>query len=134
MDGVDNNCNGKVDYFDAACGGNIDDDNDGLSNGEETWFYKTSPDKPDTDDDGLDDGIEAAYWRENWNTDPDGDHIVNLLDPDSDNDGLIDTTGEKEKNLPVPPAQCLPCQPACRNCQRREHHAGIYSPSNHTSD
>jgi hypothetical protein len=101
MDGVDNNCNGKVDYFDAACGGNIDDDNDGLSNGEETWFYKTSPDKPDTDDDGLDDGIEAAYWRENWNTDPDGDHIVNLLDPDSDNDGLND--GDEVKLLHTNP-------------------------------
>ncbi len=89
-DGMDNNCDGIFDYFDAACGGEEDDDKDGLTNGEETWFYNTSIGKPDTDDDGLDDGIEVLYWGENWSADVDNDTLVNLLDQDSDNDGIND--------------------------------------------
>jgi hypothetical protein len=90
LDGVDNNCNGLLDYFDSDCGGNVDDDGDGLSNGEEIWLYETSLDNPDTDNDGLADGIEAYYWKENWSQDLDNDYTANLLDPDSDNDGLDD--------------------------------------------
>ena len=36
------------------------------------------------------DGDEADYWGPNWDADPDADGLVNLLDPDSDNDGLND--------------------------------------------
>jgi hypothetical protein len=89
-DGVDNNCDLKIDGADEACGGNIDSDNDGLSDEDETNIYLSDPNNPDTDNDGLDDGIELTYWGADWNTDPDNDLFVNLLDQDSDNDGLID--------------------------------------------
>ena len=67
-----------------------DTDNDGLSDNEEMYIYFSDPNNSDTDGDGLSDGIEVTYWGADWNSDPDGDGIVNLLDPDSDNDGLID--------------------------------------------
>jgi hypothetical protein len=90
-DGLDNNCNGAIDFLDPDCdGNNVDDDADGLSNGDEIWLYGTSINNPDTDGDGLNDGTEASYWGENWSSDIDGDQLVNLLDNDSDNDGIDD--------------------------------------------
>jgi len=67
-----------------------DTDNDGLRDFEEELTYLSDPNESDTDGDGLDDGIEVTYWYTDWNGDPDGDQLVNLLDPDSDNDGLSD--------------------------------------------
>jgi hypothetical protein len=67
-----------------------DADGDGISDADETNVYGTNPNIADTDADGLDDGAELSYWGANWNGDPDADGLVNLLDPDSDNDGLLD--------------------------------------------
>jgi hypothetical protein len=67
-----------------------DADGDGISDADEINVYGTNPNIADTDADGLDDGAELSYWGASWNGDPDGDGLVNLLDPDSDNDGLLD--------------------------------------------
>lgn len=58
-------------------GGDIDSDNDGLTDIEEAK-YGTDPFNPDTDGDGLTDGEEVKIYH----TDP--------LNPDSDFDGLTD--------------------------------------------
>jgi hypothetical protein len=68
----------------------IDTDADGISDSDEINIYGTNPNLADTDADGLDDGAELSYWGANWNGDPDADGLINLLDPDSDNDGLLD--------------------------------------------
>ena len=64
----------------------LDDDKDGLTNGEEKAIG-SDPKDADSDDDGVKDGDEA-----NPSDDSDGDHVINVLDPDSDNDGLADGT------------------------------------------
>ena len=85
-DNIDNDClNG-----DLICQESSDNDNDGLSYGQEVNIYLSNPHNSDTDGDGLADGIEFLYWETDWNADPDGDLLINLLDPDSDNDGLKD--------------------------------------------
>ncbi|NHJ03873.1 MAG: hypothetical protein EAX90_03555 [Candidatus Heimdallarchaeota archaeon] len=88
-----------------------DTDNDGLTDGEEVKYvldssiewengYGTDPLNPDTDGDLIPDGEEVDYWKtqyyidwndfSNWFEDYDGDSIINLLDSDSDNDGIDD--------------------------------------------
>ncbi|MCK5438270.1 MAG: hypothetical protein KAI90_09650, partial [Desulfobulbaceae bacterium] len=67
-------------------------DGDGISDSDETDVYGTNPEMADTDNDNINDGDELAYWGPNWNDDFDSDGILNLLDPDSDNDGVIDGT------------------------------------------
>jgi hypothetical protein len=67
-----------------------DTDGDGLTNAEEVLRYGTDPAAADTDQDGLNDGEEVQFWRVMWNADPDGDGLINLLDLDSDNDGVLD--------------------------------------------
>ena len=64
----------------------LDDDSDGLTNGEEEEIG-SDPKDADSDDDGVKDGDEA-----NPSDDTDGDKLINVLDPDSDNDGLADGT------------------------------------------
>jgi hypothetical protein len=54
----------------------------------------TDPDDSDSDDDGILDNLEPG-----WNSDPDGDTLVNAADYDSDNDGLPDGL---EQGLTVP--------------------------------
>jgi outer membrane protein OmpA-like peptidoglycan-associated protein len=61
-----------------------DSDNDGVTDAEEAR-EGSNPDDADTDDDGVLDGNEH-----NWNLDTDGDGLINVLDPDSDNEGLTD--------------------------------------------
>jgi outer membrane protein OmpA-like peptidoglycan-associated protein len=61
-----------------------DRDQDGRSDAEEQ-LAGSDPDDADTDDDGVLDGDEH-----NWNLDTDGDGLINVLDPDSDNEGLPD--------------------------------------------
>ena len=85
-----------------------DFDEDGLSDADENTLYHTDPTIADTDGDGINDATEMAFWRKAWNLDYDGDGLINLLDPDSDNDGFLD--GEEmnaasnpgnEKSIPV---------------------------------
>ncbi|MFX1606083.1 MAG: hypothetical protein ACFFDD_09255, partial [Promethearchaeota archaeon] len=61
-----------------------DTDFDLLLDGEEIQ-YGTDPLDADTEDDQLNDGSEP-----DWNVDTDGDSLINALDPDSDNDLLLD--------------------------------------------
>jgi MYXO-CTERM domain-containing protein len=63
-----------------------DTDGDGLVDPSEE-FVGSNPNDADTDDDGLIDSDEP-----NWNTDTDGDGLLNVFDPDSDNDGIFDGT------------------------------------------
>ncbi len=67
-----------------------DTDGDGLTDAEEMATRGTNPYEADTDTDGINDGDELTYWGGNWNADPDGDGLINLLDPDADNDGIRD--------------------------------------------
>ncbi|MBM4370106.1 MAG: OmpA family protein, partial [Deltaproteobacteria bacterium] len=61
-----------------------DTDGDALCDAEEL-LAGLDPRDADRDDDGVADGAEH-----NWNRDPDGDGLLNALDPDSDGDGLPD--------------------------------------------
>jgi hypothetical protein len=67
-----------------------DSDGDGITDIDEITIYGTNPYKADTDGDGITDNQELSYWGASWNADTDGDGIVNLLDPDADNDGIRD--------------------------------------------
>jgi PKD repeat protein len=79
----------------------VDNDGDGLSNELEA-LLGTDPEDIDTDDDGIEDGDEYLYWTFGHNdywidrdvttewTDSDSDGKINILDPDSDGDGLLD--------------------------------------------
>jgi hypothetical protein len=91
----DSNLNGKLDpgetdpttgHGDDDVPGNMDSDNDGLSDDLEV-FLGTDPNDADSDDDGVLDGDEV-----NPADDTDGDGLINALDTDSDNDGLFDGT------------------------------------------
>ncbi len=109
----DNDGDGKPDRFEVEAGGDVladplnpdanrngvldgleqDYDKDGLPDYNETYIYGTDCMVEDTDKDGLDDGKEVEYW---WRrgvdprSDSDGDGIPNILDWDSDNDGMLD--------------------------------------------
>jgi hypothetical protein len=74
----------------------IDADRDGIPDSQERTVYGTDPSRMDTDDDGIGDGVELTYWGVLWNQDFDQDGLVQLLDPDSDNDG--DTDGFEINN------------------------------------
>jgi len=76
----DDDCTTKCDSAEA------DDDQDGLTNGREDELGLDS-DVADTDGDGLSDGLETLGLDD---IDPDGDGLVNALDPDADGDGLLD--------------------------------------------
>jgi len=67
-----------------------DSDDDGITDVEERGIYGTDPYMMDTDEDGIDDGDELAFWGADWNLDYDEDGLNNLLDIDSDNDGVQD--------------------------------------------
>ncbi|WP_462324840.1 GDSL-type esterase/lipase family protein, partial [Desulfoplanes sp.] len=74
----------------------IDADLDLIPDSEEIGIYGTDPSRQDTDDDGIGDGEELAYWGSLWNGDFDRDGLIQILDPDSDNDG--DTDGYEINN------------------------------------
>ena len=88
----------------------VDSDNDGIPNKDEINIYRTDPNKIDTDGDGINDGAEITLWGSDWNTDFDGDGLINLLDPDSDNDGYPD--GSSPPPPASPPALPAPAPPA----------------------
>jgi hypothetical protein len=67
-----------------------DTDRDGLSDADEANIYGTDPGRIDTDGDGMNDGDELRFWGNSWDTDIDGDGLINLMDPDSDGDGISD--------------------------------------------
>jgi hypothetical protein len=79
-----------------------DADGDGLSDSLE-MEYGTDPNSADTDGDGISDKEELDYWQSDWNGDIDGDGIVNILDPDSDNDGVSDGSEINAGSDPVDP-------------------------------
>jgi uncharacterized protein (TIGR03382 family) len=62
--------------------GRLDSDGDGLEDAEEV-AVRTNPNDNDTDDDGIPDGTDGLE-------DTDKDGAIDALDPDSDNDGLLD--------------------------------------------
>lgn len=68
-----------------------DTDGDEIADEDETGLYGTDPNIFDTDGDGMGDGVELAFWGDNWDADYDGDGLINLLDPDADDDGFSDT-------------------------------------------
>lgn len=99
-DGKDNDCDGTVDN---DCG---DADGDGLWDGLEKQLG-SDPNDADSDDDGALDGEESAF-----DTDSDGDGVINVLDTDSDNDGIFDGTEMgKTCNNPATQAQLGHCRP-----------------------
>jgi outer membrane protein OmpA-like peptidoglycan-associated protein len=111
----DPNGNGRIDanerdpnYFFDDDPAPADDDGDGLTNDEETTVG-SNPDDADTDDDGTLDGDEH-----NWSVDTDGDGLINVLDPDSDNDELTDgteqgvTDAERHPDTSVPAGNFRP--------------------------
>lgn len=67
-----------------------DTDRDGLTDVRETTVYGTDPTKADSDGDGINDGDEVEFWGPDWDADRDDDGLINLLDPDTDNDGSRD--------------------------------------------
>jgi MYXO-CTERM domain-containing protein len=84
-----------------------DTDGDGLSDDLEI-FIGSDPNDADTDDDGVPDGQEP-----NPTIDTDGDGLINILDVDSDNDGLYDGTEmgldcNNPDTDPGPPSHCTP--------------------------
>jgi len=80
-----------------------DSDGDGLSDKDEVDTYKTDPSVSDTDGDGMDDAAELVFWGGDWNADPDGDKVINLLDDDSDNDGHTDGAEQAAGTDPADP-------------------------------
>jgi hypothetical protein len=82
--------------------GFFDSDGDLLKDSEEP-MYGTDPEDVDSDDDLMPDGVEVWFWLQEvqdapvWEQDErmplgdaDRDGLPNILDPDSDNDGLLD--------------------------------------------
>ncbi|MCP4002847.1 MAG: hypothetical protein GY725_01500 [bacterium] len=62
-----------------------DSDDDGLDDATEVNTYGSNPNLADSDADGLDDGAELLPG-----SDGDSDLLINILDPDSDNDTFLD--------------------------------------------
>jgi len=87
----------------------LDGDEDGLPVHLERDVYGTDPDIADTDGDGMTDGEEVAFWGAAWNDDPDNDGLVNILDPDADDDGILD--GE-DTDLGTGPDDPMICEDA----------------------
>lgn len=89
---------------------NVDTDNDGLLRQEELSIG-TNPDLSDTDFDNIPDGDEYNYWMDRYDEtgiedykpdgDIDGDGIKNILDEDSDNDGVTDGIEIQEGSDPT---------------------------------
>ncbi len=88
---LDTDKDGVIDALDTE--ENLDQDGDGLSDNLEKKL-NSDPKNVDSDDDGINDDIElGANSKKPLDTDNDG--IINILDPDDDNDNL-DTRFESE--------------------------------------
>ena len=79
----------------------LDTDVDGLTDVQEITTYGTNPYQRDTDGDGIADKEEADFWGANWNADTDRDGLINLLDPDTDNDGIKDGVERSQGSNPA---------------------------------
>jgi hypothetical protein len=103
---ADSDGDGLIDGWEAMWGTdplNANTDGDAWSDGYEVYLYThlavgiprqiTDPTKSDSDGDGRFDGV----GNENLD-DADGDGIINALDFDSDNDGLIDSDEDANEN------------------------------------
>ena len=75
----------------------LDDDGDGLSNGDEA-DNGTDPNDPDSDDDALPDGTEVAGGTDPLDPDTDGDGIPDGVE-DTDHDGVVDPGETDPRNL-----------------------------------
>ena len=126
----DVNLNGRVDAgeTDPTKGHGADDasvvdtDGDGLSDGLEHTL-RSNPNDADTDDDGVPDGLEP-----NPSADYDGDGLVDVLDVDSDNDGLFDGT-EMGRNCSGSGTNA-----AAGHCRADADPASVTSPVNPDTD
>ncbi|HMT93154.1 OmpA family protein [uncultured Thiothrix sp.] len=92
-DARDSDQDGIPDYLDKDSGwATLDDDHDGISNGEEKEAG-TNPSLTDSDGDGVPDSIELADKK-----DSDGDGILDALDTDDDNDGVMTAMENPDPN------------------------------------
>ncbi len=92
-DARDSNADGLPDYLDKATGwAMMDDDGDGISNGDEK-LIGTNPALTDSDGDGVADGIELV---DNQDTDKDG--TIDALDTDDDGDGIMTAMENPDPN------------------------------------
>jgi hypothetical protein len=88
----------------------LDNDGDGLSNGQEDTLG-TNRDTADTDGDGANDAAEVG-GNVNAPADTDGDGIINALEPsttDSDGDGVPNQLDPANNNACVPNANSAGC-------------------------
>lgn len=82
-------------------GGKTDSDSDGLSDEMEKKLG-TRQDRKDSDNDKIPDGEEYAIWGEKRSMlDFDEDGLPNLLDPDSDGDGILDGHDSEIARIPA---------------------------------
>ncbi len=79
-----------VGYLAIAAEPPTDTDGDGLSDKEENDVYGTDPNASDSDNDGILDNDEVSFWGDGWSDDIDADGTYNLIDKDSDGDGVSD--------------------------------------------
>jgi len=85
----------------------IDADADGLTILQE-YIAGTDPNNKDTDSDGVVDGEDDLPLDSEGSVDTDGDGIGNKLDPDDDNDGVIDVFESDQDSLDASTASGLP--------------------------
>lgn len=92
-DARDSDQDGTPDYLDKDSGwATLDDDNDGITNGEEKEVG-TNPSLTDSDGDGVPDSIELTDKKD---TDEDG--VLDALDTDDDNDGIMTAMENPDPN------------------------------------
>lgn len=85
----------------------LDDDNDGLTDGEEIVFYDTNPLSSDTDKDFILDKVEIEQGTDPNNSDTDGDGVIDSedqfpLDPDKAYASVWDTVKEYVGKIKLP--------------------------------
>ncbi len=86
----------------------MDSDGDGLTDTEEMTIYGSNPYMADSDGDGITDKDELISWGAAWNADPDGDGLINILDPDADGDSIADGAERSQGTDPSDPLSSRP--------------------------